>query len=548
MKETDTTQKKPLKMGVFIPSFVITGGAAILGLVNNEWLTSATYTVFEWSLKNFAWLYQLVAMFTLVMIAIMCFSRIGKIRFGGPKAKAKYSFASWFAMILTAGIATGLITYGANEPLIYYGNIYGELTASGIQPGSPEASFFAMGRVFYNWSFIPYAMYALSGVIIGYLYYNRGQELSVSGSLTPLFGPKVTQGLARDVIDTLSVLAIVLGLASSLGAGLALIGSGLQSAYGIAQGPVLWFVLAAVITAAFTISSVQGIDKGIKWLADLTSKIFYALVAALILIGPTLYILNMMNVGMGYWLDHFWSWGLDPYVMGGEALVTWWTMYDWAIWIAYAPLMGIFFAIISYGRTIRQFLVVNWIAPAVFSIVWFSIWGATALEWQATGVADMVSVIQQNGAVAGMWEFLKHIPLSAVFIPIVIVTLIAEYANTANGMATTISSICTKGARHDEEPATWLKILWGVTIGVISAIMVAFGGGEQGVDGVKYLAACGGFAVLFVFVLQVASTFKVFFLDKETKKDIVDSEDLIEGSEENDQEAGKEQSRAEALS
>ena len=115
-------------------------------------------------------------------------------------------------------------------------------------------------------------------------------------------------------------------------------------------------------------------------------------------------------------------------------------------------------------------------------------------------------------------------------------------------MATTISSICTKGARHDEEPATWLKILWGVTIGVISAIMVAFGGGEQGVDGVKYLAACGGFAVLFVFVLQVASTFKVFFLDKETKKDIVDSEDLIEGSEENDQEAGKEQSRAEALS
>ena len=546
MKETDTTQKKPLKMGVFIPSFVITGGAAILGLVNNEWLTSATYTVFEWSLKNFAWLYQLVAMFTLVMIAIMCFSRIGKIRFGGPKAKAKYSFASWFAMILTAGIATGLITYGANEPLIYYGNIYGELTASGIQPGSPEASFFAMGRVFYNWSFIPYAMYALSGVIIGYLYYNRGQELSVSGSLTPLFGPKVTQGLARDVIDTLSVLAIVLGLASSLGAGLALIGSGLQSAYGIAQGPVLWFVLAAVITAAFTISSVQGIDKGIKWLADLTSKIFYALVAALI--GPTLYILNMMNVGMGYWLDHFWSWGLDPYVMGGEALVTWWTMYDWAIWIAYAPLMGIFFAIISYGRTIRQFLVVNWIAPAVFSIVWFSIWGATALEWQATGVADMVSVIQQNGAVAGMWEFLKHIPLSAVFIPIVIVTLIAEYANTANGMATTISSICTKGARHDEEPATWLKILWGVTIGVISAIMVAFGGGEQGVDGVKYLAACGGFAVLFVFVLQVASTFKVFFLDKETKKDIVDSEDLIEGSEETDQEAGKEQSRAEALS
>ena len=65
-----------------------------------------------------------------------------------------------------------------------------------------------------------------------------------------------------------------------------------------------------------------------------------------------MYILNMMNVGLGYWLDHFWTWGLDPYIVGGEALVTWWTMFDWACWIAYAPLMAIFFAMISYGRTI----------------------------------------------------------------------------------------------------------------------------------------------------------------------------------------------------
>lgn len=543
MNET-TQKKKPLRLGVFIPSFIIVGGAAVVGLVNNELLTAAGYAVFGWSLKNFAWLYQLIAMFTLIMISIIAFSRLGKIRFGGPQAKAKYSFGSWFAMILTAGIATGLITYGANEPLIYFGNIYGELDGSGIQAGTPEAAFFAMGRVFYNWSFVPYAMYALSGLIIAYLYFNRGQELSVSASLTPLFGSRVTKGIWRDIIDTLSVLAIVLGLASSLGAGLALVGSGLQSAYGVKQGPILWFVLAAIITAAFTVSSVKGIDKGIRWLADLTAKIFYLLVAALILIGPTLYIINMMNAGMGYWLDHFWSWGLDPYIMGGEALVTWWTMYDWAIWIAFAPLMGVFFAIISYGRTIRQFLIVNWISPAVFSIIWFSIWGGTALDWQMSGKADMISVIQQNGAVSGMWEFLKHIPLSAVFIPIVIVTLIAEYANTANGMATTISSICTKGSRHDEEPASWLKILWGVTIGVIAAIMVAFGGGEQGVDGVKYLAACGGIAVLFVYILQVASTFKVFFLDKETQKDVVDSEDLVEIP----VEAGKEQQHEETIS
>ena len=84
-------------------------------------------------------------------------------------------------------------------------------------------------------------------------------------------------------------------------------------------------------------------------------KDFYLLLFLLIIIGPTVYILNLANVGVGYWLDRFWTWGLDPYIAGGKALVTWWTMYDWAIWIAYAPLMGIFFAMIAYGRTVKQF-------------------------------------------------------------------------------------------------------------------------------------------------------------------------------------------------
>lgn len=518
--ENNTANKKATRWSVFIPCFLVIGGAAILGLVNNQWLTEVTRDIFTWSLTSFGWLYQIVALVTLILVAILLFSKIGKIRFGGPNAKAKYSFGSWFAMTLTGGIATGLITYGVNEIMVYYGNIYGELDGYGIEAFTDEAAYFALGRGFYNWTYIPYAMYALSGVVIAYMYFNRNKELSVAASLIPIFGDRITKGFWKALIDVLSVLAIALGLASSLGAGLALIGTGLSAVYGIAQGPVVWFILTAIITATFTIASVTGIDKGIKWLANMTSKIFYVLLIVLIVIGPTIYILNMANVGLGYWLDRFWTWGLDPYTVGGEALVTWWTMYDWAIWIAYAPLMGIFFAMIAYGRTIRQFLIINWILPASFGLVWFAIWGGTALNWQITGQADIVSVIQEEGAVAGIWEFLQHIPLGFIIIPVLIVTLIAAFATTADTMSTTISVLCTKGGRHDEEPAIWQKIVWGVSIGLIACVMVAFGGGEQGVDGVKYLAACGGFVVLIIFILQIAAAFKVFFLDKETKKDI----------------------------
>ncbi len=101
------------------------------------------------------------------------------------------------------------------------------------------------------------------------------------------------------------------------------------------------------------------------------------------------------------------------------------------------------------------------------------------------GQVDIVAAIKSGGAVAGIWTFLQAIPFGSILIPVIIVTLIAAFSTTADTMSTTIAALCTKGARHDEEPALW----------------------------------------------QVAAAVKVFFLEKETKKDMVESEDLIEDQE-----------------
>jgi glycine betaine transporter len=512
-KAANPTSRKTRK-GVFLPAFLIVGGGAILGIVNNQLLTEITKSGFTESLSGLGWLYQIVSIVALAIIAIVMFSKIGKIRLGGEDAKPKYPFTAWFAMALTGGIATGVITYGVNEPIIYFANIYGEMEKTGVTPETPMAAIYAIARSFYNWTFIPYAMYSLSGLVVAYLYFNRKKSLSVTATLTPLFGDRVTKGFWASTIDTLAVLAIALGLASSLGAGLALVGSGIEAIYGIKQGPSMWLILTFLITATFTFSSLKGLDKGIRRLADINAKVFYAILILLVIIGPTLYILRTSTAGMGYWLQNFWSWGLDPMDIGGEALVMWWTLYDWAIWIAYAPLMGVFLAIISHGRTIREFLIVNWILPSVFGIVWFGIWGGTALYWQQNGIVDLAATIKNSGAVAGLWAFLANLPLGTIIIPVVMITLVLSFATAADSMVRTISSLCTANIRHDEEPAKWKTFLWAISIGTIAYVMVAFAGGAQGVDGVKYLAALGGSVVLFIFVLQVASAIKIFFIDK----------------------------------
>lgn len=76
---------------------------------------------FFWSLTAVA--FQLSIMASFVLVAVVTFTKLGNMRICGKDAKPKYSFWTWFAMTLTGGIATGIVTWGVNEPLIYYGNV-----------------------------------------------------------------------------------------------------------------------------------------------------------------------------------------------------------------------------------------------------------------------------------------------------------------------------------------------------------------------------------------------------------------------------------------
>ncbi len=509
-------EKKNIRWEVFVPSFILVAIAAIIGIVNNQALTETSNKFFAWSLESFGWLYQWITIITLFLVFALLFSKIGSIKIGGKDAKPKYSFGTWFAMTLTGGVATGIVTWGVNEPLIYLGNIYGELETLGIEPGSAEAVRFAIGRCFYNWTFLPYALYALTGVIVAYVYFNKKKQLNVTSTLEPLFGEKVRKGAFASVVDTLSMLAIVLGLCSGLTMCIVLISTGISYSYKVDVTLPLFIGIGVLIIAAFTLSSYVGLDNGLKKLAGLNAYFYYGLLILIIVTGPTLFILRNTTAGRAEWLQNFWSWGLDPIDIGGAALTRSWTLFDWSVWIAYAPVTGIFLGQISYGRTIRQCLIINLILPAIFGIIWFGVWGNAAINMQITNQVDLVSTIQNANSVTALYQFIENMPfgLGTILIPINIFVILISFVTAADATANNVASMCIKDIPIGSEAPGSLKILWGVTIGIIAIIMAAFGGGEQGVQGVKSLAAAGGFVVLFIFILQIISSIKMFFIDK----------------------------------
>lgn len=509
-------EKKNIRWEVFIPSFVFVAIAAIIGIVSNKALTESSNAFFAWSLESFGWLYQWVTIITLFLVLAILFSKIGSIRIGGKDAKPKYSFGTWFAMTLTGGVATGIVTWGVNEPLIYLGNVYGELDGLGIEPNSAEAIRFAMGRSFYNWTFLPYALYALAGVIVAYVYFNKKKQLNVTSTLEPLFGEKVRTGLFAGIVDTLSMLAIVLGLCSGLTMCIVLITTALNYSYNIETTLPIFIGVGVLIIASFTMSSYLGLDNGLKKLAGLNAYFYYGLLILIVVTGPTLFILRNTTAGMAEWLQNFWLWGLDPIDIGGAALTRSWTLFDWAVWIAYAPVTGIFLGQISYGRTIRQCLIINLILPAIFGIIWFGVWGNAAINMQVTGQVDLINTLQNTNAITALYQFIENMPfgLGKILVPINMFVILISFVTAADATANNVASMCIKNIPIGSEAPGFLKILWGVTIGVIAIIMAAFGGGEQGVQGVKSLAAAGGFVVLFIFILQIISSIKMFFIDK----------------------------------
>lgn len=503
----------------FYPSILIIGSAAILGICNNQLLVRIFKNIFNKSLDRLGWIYQLMMLATFIIVTVITFSSKGRIRIGGKDAVPKYSFGSWFAMSLTGGIATGIIVYGVSEPMIYFQNIFGELERTGIKPGTVEAGIFSLSRCFYNWSFIPYTTFALVGVLIALLYFNYHQRLSVSSTLFPLFGKKVTGKFWERIIDTIAIIAIALGLAGTLGSGMLLIQSGLEIQYSVTPSALVLLGICVLFAIIYLTASVKGINNGIKRLAEWNTKIFYFLMLVVFLTGAKIFVCNLLTASLGSWGQNFLSWGLDPGLTGGEALVKWWTLQNWCFYFCYAPMTGIFLAQISYGHTVREFMVVNWILPSVFTIIWFTIWGGNGIAMEMSHTADISQAIASSGATAGLWEFLSHIPLGGLFIPIVLVTLVISFSTAADGLVTSISSLCVKGLAIGQEAPIWLKVLWGASIAAIAFIMILYGNGEQGLEGIKYIGSVAGVVIFLLYILQILSALKLFFGKKPPQED-----------------------------
>jgi len=353
----------------------------LLGIAAPVKFGEYTTQVFNYMTENLGWSFIIGASVFLFLIIYLMVSPYGKIKLGRDEDIPEYSNFAWFAMLFSCGMGIGLLFWGVSEPINHYlWPPYGEA-------GTAAAAHLAMRSSFFHWGLHPWAIYAVVGVALAYFSYRKGLPMMLSSTLEPVLG---REGIYRGwgiVVNVIAVFATLFGMATSLGLGVMQVGSGLESLFGIPSTTWIWVTLTVVFTIGAVASTMSGIDKGIKNLSTINVYIASLLMILIFIIGPTIFILNLLGHATGDYLQNIvsMSFRLDPMIEGNEGWVSGWTVFYWAWWIAWAPFVGTFIARISKGRTLRQFVTGVLLVPTGVSLVWFSIFGGSALYIEQFG-------------------------------------------------------------------------------------------------------------------------------------------------------------------
>ena len=417
--------------------------------------------------ENFNWLYIFTVNASIAFLLFIGFSKFGNIRLGGYTAKPEFGDVAWFAMMFSAGIGIGIFFYGVAEPIMHL-NI-----PEAHQSGSQFDNFKVM---YLHYGIHAWAIYMIFAIGLGYFSYNKGLPFAVRSLFYPLLKEKI-YGIWGHIIDTIATLAVLFGLATSLGLGARQINAGLNYVFNIPNTPNVQVILIIFITLIATISVVSGVAKGIKWLSEANLIITGVLLIGITLIGPTGYIFSTYFSSMGIYFRDIISSGL--FVAIEPTDVSWqgaWTIFYLAWWIAWAPFVGTFIARISKGRTIRQLALGGLTLPTIIVTLSMTVLGASGVQLNEINNGAIAKAIESDIAIS-LFEMFKYLTESNILqmgLSIVAVIAVMIFFVTSSDSGSLVVSSLTSSGKSNVPKVQ--RIFWAFLEGTIAISILLIGG------------------------------------------------------------------------
>ncbi|MDC1085296.1 BCCT family transporter, partial [Pseudomonadales bacterium] len=340
------------------------------------------------------------------------------------------------------------------------------------EPGTVAAAREAMKLTFFHWGIHAWAMYAVVALILAYFGYRHDLPLTIRSALYPIFGERI-YGPLGTAVDIFAILSTVTGVATSLGFGVLQINSGLAYLFDVPTNIGVQVVLIIATTILATISVVMGLDAGIKRLSEINIILAIILLTLVLSFGPTVLLLQVFVQNTGDYLSDLVSKTFNLYAYTPTDWLGGWTIFYWGWWLSWAPFVGLFIARISRGRTIREFVFGVLLGPTLFTLLWMTVFGNSAIELILNqGATELGEMVDKDASVA-LFKFFEFLPGTQLLSFVAVIMVIVFFVTSADSGAMVVNMLSSNG--RDDTPL-WQRVFWTGSIGVIAAILLVAGG------------------------------------------------------------------------
>ena len=417
---------------------------------------------------NFSWFYVLAFSVFLGFLVILSVSSLGNIKLGNDEEEPEFGFLSWLAMLFAAGMGVGLMFFGVAEPLTHY---LSDITTGSAQHKQQEA----LLHTLFHWGIHAWSVYGMIALALAYFGFRYKLPLALRSCFYPLLKERIN-GKLGDLIDIMALLATLFGIITTLGFGASQLGAGLHQLGWISENSFsLQIVVIAVVMSLATFSAISGVGKGVKILSELNLTLALCLLIFVLVAGPTLYLLSAFSDNIGTYLSNLVQLSFKTYVYEQEH-IDWfsgWTILYWAGWCSWAPFVGLFIARISKGRTIREFIFGVLVIPSMFGILWFTVFGNTAI-WLNNGEAAGILGQMISSPETLLFKFLDYLPFSSVTGLVSLVVISLFFITSADSGIYVLNNIASRD--KSLVAPRWQAMMWGILMSVVAIVLMQAGG------------------------------------------------------------------------
>jgi len=457
--------------GVSKPVFALSAGFiaifCAMAVINLETLSALVDGGFAWSAKYFGLYWQVLLLATFVMgivIAIMPASRV-KL---GNMAKPEFTLFQWGSMIMCTLLAGGGVFWAAGEPMAHF---LFPPPYFGVEGKTLDAAYPALAQSFMHWGFLAWAILgSLTTIMLMHYHYDKGLPLAPRTLLYPVFKEKAIDGPIGFIADASCIIAVVAGTVGPIGFLGLQVSYGLEDLFGIPDGLGTQIAVVGGLVALYTISAITGINRGIKILSQFNIILGFALLAFMLLAGPTGFIFKGFINGLGTYVANFVPMAL---YRGDTGWLGWWTVFFWGWFLGYGPLMAMFISRVSRGRSIRGIIImVSIVAPLVTNF-WFTIVGGSGIAMELAEPASVSAAFEGFNLPAALLAITNHLP-AGFLISVLFLILTTVFVATTGDSMTYVLSVAMS---NDDHPSTAVRVFWGITMGVMALILISLGSG-----------------------------------------------------------------------